>query len=283
MDNKALTIECRAKINLSLDVTGRRDNGYHDVELIFCEIPLCDKLTVSLCEEPEIYLSCDDESLPIDENNIAYRAAQLFFEAAKAECGANIVLEKRIPHGAGLGGGSSDAAGVLKALNILTESNFSDEELMKLGTRLGADVSFFIKGGCALAEGIGEILTPLPECEGFIYILAKPKESVSTKWVYENLDLENRPPQLCVQAVAEGVRRGDTEMIYNNSGNILESVTTIKVPIINDIKDCFKLCGAKISLMSGSGTTVFGVFEDAEEARNAANEVKKFTDEVYLI
>ena len=283
MDTKSITLKCRAKINLSLDVTGRRENGYHDVELIFCEIPLHDTLTVSLREDGEIKLSCDDASLPTDEKNIAYRAAQMFFEAAELSCGADILLEKRIPHGAGLGGGSSDAAGVLKALNELLDKRFTDTELMQIGARLGADVPFFIIGGCALAEGIGEILTPLPECTEFTYVLAKPKESISTKFVYENLDIENRPPQLCVQAVAEGIRRGDPEMIYNNSGNILESVTAKEVPVIDEIKDCLLTLGAKISLMSGSGTTVFGVFEDAEQAAIAADEVKKFTDEVYIV
>ncbi len=283
MDTKSITIECRAKINLSLDVIGRRENGYHDVELIFCEIPLCDILTVRLRNDGEIILSCDDESLPTDENNIAYRAARKFFEETGIGCGAEIRLQKRIPHGAGLGGGSSDAAGVLKALNSLTDSGLSDEELMSIGAKLGADVPFFIIGGCALAEGIGEILTPLPECTDFTYVLAKPDESVSTKWVYENLDIENRPPQLCVQAVAEGLRRGDTEMIYNNSGNILESVTAERFQVINDIKDCLLTCGAKISLMSGSGTTVFGVFEDGETAEAAAEEVKKFANEVYVV
>lgn len=282
MDSGSVNLKCPAKINLSLDVIGKREDGYHDVELIFCEIELCDELTVSLRSDGVISLACDDETLPTDEKNIAYRAAQNFFDAIGEVFGADIVLKKRIPHGAGLGGGSSDAAGVLKALNKLTGNKLTEDELMQMGAKLGADVPFFIMGGSAIAEGIGEILTPLPSVD-YTYVLAKPKESVSTKWVYENLNIENRPPELCVQAVAEGMRRGDREMICANSGNILESVTAEEYPVINDIKTCFSENGAEISLMSGSGTTVFGAFSDKETATVAAEKIKEYTDEVYVV
>lgn len=278
-----ITLKANAKINLSLDVLRRRENGYHDVELIFNEISLSDTVTVSLRDDKKIVLTCDDLTLPTDERNIAYRSAELFFRESKTNYGADIDIKKRIPHGAGLAGGSADAAAVLKALNSLTGNPFSQEKLMEIGVSLGADVPFCIMGGSALAEGIGEILTPLPHLEGITYVLAKPEESISTKWVYENLNLNERPENLCVQAVAEGIRRGDLEMIFKNAGNIMESVTAQKVPVINDIKRCFIENGAEISLMSGSGTTTFGVFKDAEKAEKAAQEVRKYTDEVYIV
>lgn len=278
-----ITLNCNAKINLSLDAIRKRENGYHDLELIFLEIPVSDTVTVSLRNDTEIRLSCDDKSLPCDDGNIAYRAAAAFFKSADLKLGADIELVKRIPHGAGLAGGSADAAGVLKALNELTGEPLSTDALMKLGATLGADVPFCIMGGCAQAVGIGDILTPLPTPPKLYYVIAKPDESVSTAWVFQNLDLNNRPDGLCVSAVAEGIRRGDLDMIIANSGNILESVTAKRFPIINDIKDCFTENGAVLSLMSGSGTSVFGAFESEYAASAAADAVKKYTDMVYMV
>lgn len=278
-----ITLNCNAKINLALDVARRRADGYHDVELIFNEISLFDTVSVSLRDDIEIHLSCDDTTLPCDDGNIAYRAAAAFFSAANLKLGADIELVKRIPHGAGLAGGSADAAGVLKALNKLAGEPLSADALMKLGVTLGADVPFCIMGGCALAEGIGDILTPLPTPPRLYYVIAKPDESVSTAWVYQNLDLKNKNNNICVGAVADGIRRGDLDMIITNSGNILESVTAKRFPIINDIKDCFTENGAVLSLMSGSGTSVFGAFKSEELASVAAEAVKKYTDMVYIV
>lgn len=279
----SVTMDCSAKINLALDVVGKREDGYHEVELIYVEIPLKDKVTVALREDGEIRLTCDDSTLPTDSGNIAYRAAEEFFSQAGMTAGADIRLEKKIPHGAGLAGGSADAAGVLKALNELTGDRFTREELMQIGARLGADVPFCILGGCALGEGIGEVLTPLPPIEGFTYVIAKPKESVATAYVYKNLDIKNRPENLCVPAVAEGIRRDDWGMICENAENILESVTAEEFPVICDIKNCLSSFGAVLSMMSGSGTSVFGVFEDAETAKAAAEAAKEYTDTVYVV
>ncbi len=280
---KSITVNCNAKINLALDVTGKRSDGYHEVQLIFCEIPLFDTLTVALTNNGEIHLECDDITLPTDSGNIAYRAAEKFFAYTKSGFGADIRLEKRIPHGAGLGGGSSDAAGVLKCLNSLLENPLTQDELIKIGATLGADVPFFIIGGCALGEGIGEKLTPLPSIDGVCYVLAKPKESISTAFVYQNLNLNNRPENLCIPAVVDGIVRGDKKMVFENCANILESVTIKEVPVINDIKACLSSSGASLSLMSGSGTSVFGIFEDCDAASLAAESVRKYTDDVYLI
>lgn len=280
---KSITLDCNAKINLALDVTGKREDGYHELELIFLEIPLCDTITVSLRNDGEVRLACDDISLPTDDRNIAYRAAERILNHTKSKYGADINLVKRIPHGAGLGGGSSDAAGVLKAVNLLLGEPCDEATLMEIGKSLGADVPFFIMGGCALGEGIGEVLTPLPVPDGFAYLIAKPTQSVSTAYVYQNLKLDKRPPNLCVQAVAEGIRRGDTKMICENTGNILESVTEEEFPVIRDIKACMKRCGAAVSLMSGSGTSVFGMFERKSDAQTAADELLQYTKDVYLV
>lgn len=279
---KSAVTKCHAKINLSLDVVGKREDGYHDVELILNEISLCDTLKVTLIEGG-IKLMCDDETLPSDSGNIAYRAAEMFFEEAGLNLGADLELNKKIPHGAGLAGGSADAAGVLRLLNELTGYPLSKEKVLAVAKRLGADVPFCVKGGCALAEGIGDILTPLPAPKGFTYVIAKPKESISTAFVYNNLNLENRPENLNVKNVAEAIRVGDTEMLVKNAGNIMESVTAEAVPIIKDIKSELNKSGAILSLMSGSGTAVFGMFKSRETAENAANEVRCLTDEVYVV
>ncbi len=278
-----ITLNCNAKINLSLDAIAKRKDGYHDLELIFLEIPIYDTITVSLRNDGEIHLSCDDKTLPTDERNIAYKAAVTFFAEIGTNHGADIDIKKQIPHGAGLAGGSADAAGVLKALNSLTGNPLDTDNLLKLGVKLGADVPFCILGGCAFAEGVGEILTPLPMPPKMYYVITKPEESISTAFVFKNLNLDNRPDSLCVHAVAEGIRRGDIDMIVKNSGNILESVTIKEVPIINDIKKSFIENGAILSLMSGSGTSVFGAFETEAAANVAAKAVEKYANKIFIV
>lgn len=279
----SVTTKCNAKINLSIDVLKRRPDGYHDVELILNEISLHDTLTVTLNKTGVINLNCSDKTLPADAKNIAYRAAELFFSETGIEFGADIDLVKKIPHGAGLAGGSADAAGVLRALNKLTGSPLSADRLSALALKLGADVPFCLNGGCALAEGIGEILTPLPHLKNLIYVIVKPKESISTTYVYNNLDLSNRPKNLNIRAVADGIINGDTAAIARNSGNILESVTAKKYPVINEIKQALYDSGAILSMMSGSGTAVFGMFDELIQAHVAAEAMRKFSDEVYLV
>lgn len=276
-----ITVVCNAKINLSLDVTGKRADGYHNVELIFMEIPICDTVNVSLRDDGQIILVCDDNTIPSGRENIAYRAAEFFFDEYGRSFGANIELKKNIPHGAGLAGGSADAAGVLKALNTLLSKPFSDEKLMKIGVRLGADVPFCILGGCALGEGVGEILTPLPMPVGLHFVLIKPSESIPTAYVYQNLNLNNRPKNLNVQKVAKSLKSGNMADFYQNCGNIMESVTAAKYPIINEIKDDLLVNGAKNTMMSGSGTTVFGIFESESIARETAEKMSLKHKNVY--
>ena len=279
----SITVKCNAKINLSLDVKGVRPDGYHNVELILNEISLYDILKVELNNDNIITLTCDDKTLPTDSENIAYRAAELFFTETNLSFGADITLTKKIPHGAGLAGGSADAAGVLRALNRMTGFPLPNERLFKLASKLGADVPFCLSGGCAFGEGIGDILTPLPALKGFSYVIVKPDESISTAYVYKNLDLNIRPNNLNVRMVAEAIRKGDIQMLIQNAGNIMESVTASKFPVINDIKAMLYKSGAILSLMSGSGTSVFGMFDDLSAARTAAAILTKAYNSVYLV
>ncbi|MEG2584345.1 MAG: 4-(cytidine 5'-diphospho)-2-C-methyl-D-erythritol kinase [Oscillospiraceae bacterium] len=280
---KSITLDCKAKINLAIDVVGKRENGYHDVKMVMQEVDLCDVVTINTSDFG-IKLSCSgDENIPCDRENIAYKAAEKFFMATKINSGATIHIEKHIPSGAGMAGGSADAAGVLMGLNRIFENPLSIDKCMELGTTLGADVPFCIHGGCVLAEGIGEVLTPLGDAPNVNYLIAKPKVSVSTKWVYENLDYTKKPKNLCVKAVAEGIMRGDLEMIIKNAGNILENVTINAHPIVGEFKEIMYKNGAMLSLMSGSGSSVFGMFENKDLAKRAMKSFSSYTDELYIV
>ncbi len=277
-----LTLECRAKINLAIDVLGKREDGYHDVEMILKEIALSDRMTLTLRTDGKIVITSDSAALPLGEGNLAYRAARLFFDHLGRTEGVEIHIEKRIPMGAGLGGGSADAAGVLKGLNAMFGNPFNIDTLMQFGARIGADVPFCVLGGCAKATGIGEILTPLPMPPALYCVIAKPEPSVSTKWVYENLDPSKRPDGLNVSAVAEGIQNGDLSAICQNAANILETVTIPAYPIVGWIKEAFLESGAVLSLMSGSGSAVFGLFTTPQEAKDGAAQAKQYTDAVFM-
>ncbi len=279
-----LTLECRGKINLAIDVTGKRENGYHDVEMILQEIGLADRLTLSLRQDGNIIVTSDSPELPTGEGNLAYRAAKAFFTRLGRNDGIEIHIEKRIPMGAGLGGGSADAAGVLKGLNALFGQPFPIETLMELGETLGADVPFCVMGGCAMATGIGEILTPLPmPPKGLKCVIAKPEPFVSTKWVYENLDYTKKPEGLHVPSVAEGIKNGDLALICQSAANILETVTIPAYPVVGWLKEGLLEAGAVLSLMSGSGSAVFGLFETEDAAQKGVEQAKRYTNQVYLV
>ncbi len=278
-----LTLEARGKINLAIDVIGKRENGYHDVAMILQEVALADRISLSLRSDGIFTVASDMKSLPTTEDNLAIRAAKAFMARLGQHEGVDIFLEKRIPVGAGMGGGSADAAGVLKGLNALYGSPFSTETLMELGTPLGADVPFCVLGGCALAEGIGEILTPLPMPPKLYCVIAKPEPSVSTRWVYENLDFTKKPEGLHVPSVADAIRAGNLSGICQNAGNILESVTIPTYPVVGWLKDALAQSGAVLSLMSGSGSAVFGLFETREGADQGADAARQYTDEIYIV
>lgn len=278
-----LTLDARGKINLAIDVVGKRNDGYHDVEMILQEISLADKLTLSLRSDNKISITSDSPAVPLTEDNLAYRAAETFFGRLGRGNGVEIHIEKHIPIGAGLGGGSADAAGVLKGLNAMSGNPFSLDTLMEMGSSLGADVPFCIMGGCALAKGIGDVLIPLPMPPALKCVIAKPEPFVSTKWVYENLDCSKKPENLDVLRVAEGIRNVNLYEICRSCGNILEQVTIPVYPVVQWLKDAFSEAGAVVSLMSGSGSAVFGLFRTEEECSAGAEKARVYTDEIYLL
>lgn len=267
MENKTV-MKCRAKINLGIDVLDRLPNGYHKVRMVMMQVDVFDTVTVSLRKDKKIVLKSDDKNMPCDESNLAYRAAKAFFDNTHA-AGCDIYIEKRIPMGAGMAGGSADAAGVINGLNKLLGEPLSLSERMKIGGTLGADIPYCIMGGCALAEGIGEVLTALPEPPKLNFVIAKPKQSISTKWAYENLDFTKKPEGLNIDGLINGIKNGSPAEMFKNMGNILENVSVPACPEIREYKKALLKLGADCSMMSGSGSAVFGIFTDGKKADEA--------------
>lgn len=270
-----LMLKSLGKINLGLDVLGRRENGYHDVRMVMQTVYLYDQITLTKTKKPGIALETNLFFLPVDENNLAYRAAKLLMDEFQVKEGVHISLEKHIPVAAGMAGGSSNAAAVLFGINRMFSLGLSTEELMERGVTLGADVPYCIMRGTVLAEGIGEELTPLPPMPKCYVLIAKPPISVSTKLVYEKLDsheIENHPD---IDGILEGLQEANLEKIASRMGNVLEKVTIEEYPVIAKIKDMMKEHGALNAMMSGSGPTVFGLFDNKEVARAAADKIRK--------
>lgn len=269
-----LAIKALAKINLGLDVLRRREDGYHEVKMVMQTIHLYDQLHLKKIESG-IYLETNLGFLPVDESNLAYRAARLMKEKYQIEEGIDIRLNKRIPVAAGMAGGSTDAAGVLYGINELFNLGIKRKELMELGVQIGADVPYCIMRGTALAEGIGEKLTSLPPMVKCPVVIAKPQVSVSTKYVYENLKLDEHTQHPDIDALIQNIRTKDLPAIAGSMGNLLETVTAKKYPEIEKIKELMRENGALNAMMSGSGPTVFGLFDELETAKMAAAIVRQ--------
>ncbi len=279
-------MELRAlgKINLGLDVLGRRENGYHDVRMVMQTVYLYDLITLKKKEEPGIELTTNLSFLPVNENNLAYRAAKLLMDEFGLPGGLLIRLEKHIPVAAGMAGGSSNAAAVLYGMNRLFSLGLTEKELMERGVTLGADVPYCILRGTVLAEGIGEILTPLPPMPRCQILLAKPPVNVSTRMVYEKLDacqIVNHPD---IDGLIRGLQDQDLGKVASSMGNVLEEVTIGEYPVIDEIKRIMKESGALNAMMSGSGPTVFGIYADRAKARAAAARIReqKLAKQVYV-
>ena len=264
-----MQLRAMAKINLGLDVVRKREDGYHEVRMIMQTIRMFDRVTVYRIPEPEIRISSNLHFLPVNENNIAYKAARMMLESQPVRRGVNISLQKRIPVAAGMAGGSADAAAVLYAIYRIFYMGYTLEELMDFGLRLGADVPYCLMRGTALAEGIGEELTRLPARPPCYVVIAKPAISVSTRFVYENLRLDETTRHPDIYGLADAICRQDLYGMLPYMGNVLESVTIPAYPIIGEIKERFMENGALISLMSGSGPTVFALFDNYEMALRA--------------
>lgn len=269
-----LELKALGKINLGLDILGRRENGYHDVRMVMQTVYLYDRVTLEKTREPGIEICTNLGFLPVNENNIAYKAADLMIREFGIQEGMRITLEKHIPVAAGMAGGSSNAAAVLFGINRMFSLGLSEEELKTRGVTLGADVPYCIMRGTVLAEGIGEILTPLPAMPKCYVLIAKPPLSASTKTVYEKIDEQGIQRHPDIDGILEGLNAGNLEKIASSMGNVLEQVMLKEYPVLNQIKDTMKQAGAMNAMMSGSGPTVFGIYENRSTAKAAAERLK---------
>lgn len=269
-----IKLKAMAKINIGLDVVGRREDGYHEVRMIMQSIRLHDKLTISKTEKTGIRMETNLPYLPANENNLVYKAAKLLLDEFQIQQGVYIKLEKHIPVAAGMAGGSSDAAATLIGINRMFSLGLSKQELMKRGVSLGADIPYCIMRGTALAEGIGEKLTRLPDFPDCHIVIAKPGISVSTKFVYGNLKLDEIEQHPDIDGMLADIEHKDLKSVTGKMSNVLEQVTIPEYPVIEDIKAVMKEQGALNAMMSGSGPTVFGIFDDYQKAKNAYSVLK---------
>ena len=266
-------LKAYAKINLGLDVVRRLENGYHEVKMVMQTVGIYDVLSFEKTDTG-IVITTDAGELPTDENNLIYKAARLMMDTYGISEGVQIHLQKNIPIAAGMAGGSTDAAATMKGLNQLFDLGCSQQELMTLGVKIGADVPYCIMGGTALAEGIGEKLTVLPPAPECILLVAKPDINVSTKYVYEHLDAAGIAKHPDIAGMVDAIEKGSLGGIVDRMENVLETVTVTAYPVIDTLKKRMKELGAVNSLMSGSGPTVFGIFTEQEKAKQAYEQIK---------
>lgn len=270
-----LELKALGKVNLGLDVLGRRENGYHDVRMVMQTVYLYDQIRIEKKREAGISIFTNLYYLPVNENNLAYQAAELLTAEFGIQDGVKISLDKHIPVAAGMAGGSADAAAVLFGINRMFALGLTQKELMERGVKLGADVPYCIMRGTVLAEGIGEELTPLAPMPRCYVLIAKPPVSVSTKLVYEKLDSHEIEEHPDIDGIIEGLKKQDLSFVASRMGNVLERVTIEEYPVIEKIKEVMKREGALNAMMSGSGPTVFGLYDDKRKAKNAAFRIKE--------
>lgn len=270
-----ISLKALAKINLGLDVVRRREDGYHEVRMIMQTIHLFDRVNIEKTSEPGIKIKTNLSYLPINENNLICKAGRLLMDEFDITEGVSVDLEKRIPVAAGMAGGSTDAAAMLYGMNKMFGLGLSMQELKDRGVKIGADVPYCLMRGTALAEGIGEKLKSLPPMIKCPVLIAKPQISVSTKFVYENLKLDEKAKHPDIDQLIKDIKTKDLQGVCDHMGNILETVTIPNYPIIAEIKKNMIENGAAGAMMSGSGPTVFGLFDDAEKAKQAYKAMKK--------
>jgi 4-diphosphocytidyl-2-C-methyl-D-erythritol kinase len=276
-----ITIAAPAKINLSLDITGKLENGYHALDTIMQTISIEDKITLAKTGR-QISVLCDHPQVPQGNGNICHKAAEAFFEKTALEGSVIITIDKNIPVAAGLAGGSSDAAAVIKGLNLLYGTGLTQREMCEIGLKCGADVPYCIVAGTCRAKGIGEKLTKLPSFAGVYIVLVVPDFFVSTEWAYKNYDLNSPDEKPRTEELISYIRGRDIKNTAERMANVLESVTAKKHPEIREIKHDIKKSGACGSVMSGSGPSVFGLFENEEKARIAYSVIREKYNRSYL-
>jgi 4-diphosphocytidyl-2-C-methyl-D-erythritol kinase len=264
-------IKAYAKVNLGLDVLGRRENGYHDVKMVMQSVDLYDILTFSVLEQPDIILESDSTEIPLNEDNLIYRACRMVMDRYELQQGVRVQLVKNIPVAAGMAGGSTDCAAAFRGMNELFSLGMTQQEMRDMGVKLGADVPYCIMGGTALSEGIGEVLTPLTTLPACTFLIAKPEFGVSTAAVYKALDAKKltQSDHPDIDGMVEGLQKQSLSEVVSKMGNILEKVTIPMHPEIQEIKAAMMSHGALNALMSGSGPTVFGIFDDSALAWEA--------------
>lgn len=264
-----ITMKAYAKINLGLDVIRRREDGYHELDMVMQTVGMYDVLTFTKSAAPGIRLQSESRMVPTDERNLVYKAAAWLFSEFSLAGGLEIELKKRIPVAAGMAGGSSDCAAAIKAVNRLYDLNLTELQMREIGVRFGADVPYCIMGGTVRAEGIGERLTPLPDTPWCHVLLVKPPIRVSTKLVYENLHANSLTRHPDMDGIAAAIEDRDLKGMAEKLENVLETVTVSEFPVIQEIKEQLEQLGAVRALMSGSGPTVYGIFTDGRKAKRA--------------
>ena len=282
-----IELKAYGKINIGLDVIRKREDGYHDLDMIMQTVGVYDDVIISRedgTQTYEIEVSTDADILPNDKGNLAFMAAKVLMEAYDIKSKVKIHINKRIPIAGGMEGGSADCAAVLRGVNKLFQLGLTDEQLQEYGVKLGADVPYCIVGGTKRAQGIGEILTDLPTPPKCYVIIAKPDAFVSTKFVYSHIrpaQIENHPD---IDGIIESIKAGDLYGMCEKIANVMEDVTIPEYPIIQKVKDILKSNGAVNALMSGSGPTVFGIYDDEEKAKQSMDALsgKEFVSQLYL-
>lgn len=266
---KDYEIKAMGKINLGLDVIGRREDGYHLVKMVMQTVRLYDRLRFCRTRFKSIVIETNLRYLPNNENNLVYKAVDMIRKAYSINEGMHVTLDKRIPVAAGMAGGSADAAATIKAMNLMYNLGMSDERMAEFGLALGADVPYCLMGGTALAEGIGEKLTKLNDAPNAKVLLVKPNINISTKVVYEKIDSAGELTHPDIDSIIRAIDEADISSMCANMGNVLETVSCGDYPVIDEIKHRMRELGATGAMMSGSGPTVFGIFTDREAAEKA--------------
>ena len=270
-----MKLRALAKINLGLDVTGKREDGYHEVRMVMQTIQMYDQLEIKESKEPGIRLTTNLPFLPCNDGNLVYKAAKILMDEFDIRQGVDMNLTKFIPVAAGMAGGSSDAAAALVGINRMFQLGLTKRQLMERGVQIGADVPYCVMRGTALAEGIGEKLTSLPGVPMCYVLIGKPGISVSTKYVYTTLDLNTDTVHPDIDGMRKALEDGDLYGITERMGNVLQDVTIPAYPEVETIKERMKAWGAVNAMMSGSGPTVFGIFDNEEKAQEACQKLRE--------
>lgn len=276
---KKVILKAPAKVNLFLNIIGKREDGYHLLESVMQTIDLFDTVTLELREDKEICISCDNKLVPCNEKNIAYRIARKIFDYKDISKGLNIDIKKRIPIESGMGGGSADGAATLVGINNLFSLRLSHEETIRIGKEVGADIPFITFGGTAFAEGIGEKITQINDISECYFLVVKPKESINTKEAFREIDERNITIDKDIKYILSAVEERKNIKIAENMGNVFEEIAG--EGILN-LKKEIKVSGAVNSIMTGSGSAVFGLFEDEKAVEKAAKKFKNIYEEVFV-